>query len=161
MMAERGPTNLPLIIGAILLSFVIGFAVTYALPLADGATTASGSLTPELSDEAAAGKDLYDNQGCWYCHTQDVRPVPNDLGLGTASSPEQANQRGLSVVGLTRIGPDLSCIGDRAEDADALVAHLIDPRASRPDSPMPDYVHLDATELAAIAAYLMALHCEG
>ena len=54
------------------------------------------------------GRDLYANLGCGSCHTQMVRPIVSDVGLG-AVSLNDSNQ----ILGSRRFGPDLSDIGSR------------------------------------------------
>ena len=124
----------------------------------------SDSATPTiLADEsrlyvdnsdAAIGRDLYISEGCMYCHTQSVRPIVTDLGLGAVSEPGDYAHEEPVLFGVARMGPDLMHVADRGGTS---VAHLADPRAERPWSTMPSYAYLSAADLEALAAYVNGL----
>jgi hypothetical protein len=104
-----------------------------------------GARTSDLpySETALAGQVIYESVGCASCHTQMVRPVVADVGLG-AVSLNDSNQ----ILGSRRFGPDLSNIGARVtasqleatvtglgghsslslsdEDLDALISYLVE-----------------------------------
>ena len=84
-----------------------------------------GARTSALSYTQAAveGQDIYGNLGCAACHTQLVRPVIADVGLGGVTLND-SNQ----VIGTRRFGPDLSDIGTRmsASQLEATVGGLGD-----------------------------------
>ena len=167
----RRTTMLPVLLGTAL--FVgAGYAVTVLLPVADRANTTRTGSTPSYTKGEAAGRDVYVNQGCVYCHTQQVRDTFTDAGL--AERPTRAGDTlgaRPGLLGQARYGPDLACVGDRvpgaAEDAGhdaqvaAMVAYLQDPAGVHPGSTMPSYRHLSATQLRRLASYLVALHCAG
>lgn len=69
-----------------------------------------GARTSDIafSDDAVAGRDIYATAGCVSCHTQMVRPVVADVGLG-AVTLNDTNQ----ILGIRRFGPDLSDVGSR------------------------------------------------
>ena len=73
-------------------------------------TVNPGARSTDLphSEAGLRGRDLYRNLGCASCHTQMVRPIVADVGLG-AVSLNDSNQ----VLGSRRFGPDLSDIGSR------------------------------------------------
>lgn len=126
-------------IGLFIAVFLVG-VVGPALP-----TDNPGARTSELpfSQAALAGQDIYQSVGCASCHSQMVRPVVADVGLG-AVTLNDSNQ----ILGSRRFGPDLSNIGSRvtagrveavitglgghptlslsAEDLDALVSYLVE-----------------------------------
>jgi hypothetical protein len=77
------------------------------------------SSNQSYSSQAREGRDIYLSQGCGTCHTQLIRNVVPDVGLGPVSLPD-TNQ----VIGYRRIGPDLAAIGGRIQDTDALMALL-------------------------------------
>lgn len=66
----------------------------------------SGEIS--YSEAGQAGQGLYQSLGCAGCHTQMVRPVVADVGIGPVTLSD-SNQ----VLGLRRFGPDLSDIGSR------------------------------------------------
>lgn len=112
----------------------------------------------EGSDEAA-GRQIYLQEGCWYCHTQQVRPIVTDVGLGPVSQAGDYVHETPAMFGVQRIGPDLMHSGSR-EPTDSvawLTAYLNDPRAVRPWSTMPAYGSLSDTEISQLAAYLVSL----
>lgn len=61
-----------------------------------------------LSETGREGQGIYMSLGCAACHTQMVRPVVADVGLG-AVTLNDSNQ----VLGSRRFGPDLSNVGVR------------------------------------------------
>ncbi|MEX2133196.1 MAG: cbb3-type cytochrome c oxidase subunit II [Acidimicrobiia bacterium] len=71
---------------------------------------APGARTSEISfsDAASAGQDVYLDLACASCHTQMVRPVLADVGLGPVTMSD-SNQ----ILGTRRYGPDLSDVGSR------------------------------------------------
>ncbi len=110
--------------------------------------------TPE-----ARGQAVYVREGCVYCHTQQVRPVIADVGLGPVSQPGDYAMLAEPVLGLRRLGPDLMHAGAREPtDSAAWVRdHLADPYLDRPWSIMPSYDYLSGADLDALAAYVAAL----
>ncbi len=62
---------------------------------------------------AEEGRSVYVNLGCAACHTQMVRPVIADVGLG-AVTLNDTNQ----VLGSRRFGPDLANVGARLNQAE-------------------------------------------
>ena len=83
----------------------------------------------------------YIADGCWHCHTQQVRPVANeDVRFGPVSSAaEQQNElMKPQLMGTRRVGPDLSReTGFRSNDWH--VAHFYNPQSVAPTSVMPSY----------------------
>lgn len=69
-----------------------------------------GARTGDIafSDGAVEGKDLYASLGCASCHTQMIRPVVADVGLGPVTLNDTDE-----VLGTRRFGPDLAEIGAR------------------------------------------------
>ena len=89
-------------VGLFVALFLVG-VVGPALP-----TENPGARTSDLpyTETALHGQDIYQSVGCASCHTQMVRPVVADVGLG-AVSLNDTNQ----VLGSRRFGPDLSNVG--------------------------------------------------
>jgi cytochrome c oxidase cbb3-type subunit II len=141
-------------VGLFVALFLVG-VVGPALP-----TENPGARTSDLpyTKTALHGQEIYQSVGCASCHTQMVRPVVADVGLG-AVSLNDTNQ----VLGTRRFGPDLSNVGARitasqieaiifglddhpslslsAEDLDALVAYLVESATleeSQPGEPAED-----------------------
>lgn len=88
------------------------------------------------------GRQVYTREGCWYCHSQYVRPV-----TGETRRWGPVTQAGEYVYDLPhmfstrRIGPDLSRVGLKYSDAWHL-AHFWNPRWLTPDSIMPRFAAL-------------------
>ncbi len=122
------------------LSLLVGFAV------ASTPEESSGAYTSEFaySQFALDGRDVFRSEGCAACHTQVVRPIVADAGLGGVSMSD-SNQ----VIGIRRIGPDLAHIGSRT-DTDADLYMLLDGGSGHPA-----YRGLGQVELDALVAYLM------
>lgn len=102
-----------------------------------------GALSSELpfSAEAARGRAIYQSVGCAACHTQMVRPVVADVGLG-AVTLDDSNQ----VLGTRRFGPDLSNVGARLDESQ--LAAVVGGLAGHPAAT------LSTDDLGALVAYL-------
>jgi cytochrome c oxidase cbb3-type subunit 2 len=107
-----------------------------------------GKAFPEaISGVAAQGKMVYQDLGCVYCHTQQVRApglgVDIDRKWGERGSVARDYIREARVlIGSDRTGPDLRNIGARQSDAAWHYQHLYDPRSTSPNSIMPAYKFL-------------------
>jgi len=85
------------------------------------------------------GRQLYIAEGCSYCHTQQLRPVPHDLLYGRPAAAGDYYYHTPQLLGTGRTGPDLSDIGNRQPDETWHLVHLFQPRAVVKDSIMPAY----------------------
>ncbi len=92
-----------------------------------------------LSEKAARGRDIYVREGCSYCHTQQVRPLPQDEPFGRPSAPGDYVYQTPQLLGTARTGPDLANIGNRQPSEIWHLIHLYDPRALVEGSVMPAY----------------------
>lgn len=119
----------------------------------------------ETGSLEAQGRRVYVQEGCWYCHTQQVRPVVADAELGPVSVPGDYAGQDPALLGTRRIGPDLMHAGAR-EPTDSVrwnAEHLTDPRGAadptvrRPWSIMPAYDYLSDEDLIALAQYIAGL----
>ena len=155
-----GPYKPPVLVGTrdnpmSFLAGVIGlFVVVVMVGLVGPSipTDSPGARTSDIgfSDAALHGQDVYEVTGCAACHTQMVRPVVADVGLGPVTLND-TNQ----VLGTRRFGPDLADVGSRVtasqmeaiigglgghpahdlaeEDLAALIAYLSESATSLPD----------------------------
>jgi mono/diheme cytochrome c family protein len=152
----------PTLRGGIIATFAVVAILTVFVPWLDGGVSDATILAetarsyPEGS-AAADGRAVYIREGCIACHTQTVRPIVPDVGLGPVSVAGDYVNEAPALVGVERLGPDLMHIGSRIDDADGLRAHLDDPRAERPWSIMPSYRYLTQGDLDALAEYLLSL----
>lgn len=86
-----------------------------------------------------AGRRVYQREGCWYCHSQYVRPV-NDEERRWGPVTE-AGEYAFDLPhfwGTQRIGPDLTRVGLKVANG-WHYAHHWDPRLVVPDSNMPAF----------------------
>ncbi|GIX48458.1 MAG: hypothetical protein KatS3mg131_2669 [Candidatus Tectimicrobiota bacterium] len=85
------------------------------------------------------GRRVYIREGCWYCHSQYVRPVAGEEQRWGPLS--QAGEYAFDLphlFGTRRIGPDLTRVGLKYGD-DWHYAHYWNPRLVVPDSTMPAF----------------------
>lgn len=86
-----------------------------------------------------AGRDLYLKEGCYVCHSQQIRPIVSEvLRYGPASTIEESMYDHPFQWGSKRTGPDLSRVGKKYPNLWHL-NHMKDPRSVTPASIMPNY----------------------
>jgi cytochrome c oxidase cbb3-type subunit I/II len=86
-----------------------------------------------------AGRDIYIREGCYTCHSQMIRPMPNEkLRYGDPSEATEFIYDHPFQWGSRRIGPDLQRVGGKYPDS-WHYRHMMDPRAIVPGSIMPEY----------------------
>lgn len=163
--ARTAPAEPPVLVGATdnpmtVMAGAIGLFLLTILVGLVGASVAeepAGARTSDLdfSQLAEEGREIYVGQDCDACHTQMVRPVVADVGLGAVTLGDSDQ-----VLGDRRYGPDLSDVGTRltdgqlesvirglgthpshdlsGDDMAALVAYLAESRTSVPDEDIPE-----------------------
>ena len=112
---------------------------------------------------ALAGRDIYVREGCYVCHSQQVRPFRSETErYGHYSVAGEFVYDRPFQFGSKRTGPDLARIGGRYTDEWHRV-HLINPRDLVPESNMPGYPWLDEREVdgATIALRMRRLRALG
>jgi cytochrome c oxidase cbb3-type subunit 2 len=88
------------------------------------------------------GRDIYIREGCYTCHSQQIRPFRDEVErYGHYSLAAESMYDHPFQWGSKRTGPDLARVGGKYSD-DWHVAHMIDPRAVVPESIMPPYAFL-------------------
>lgn len=143
--------------------FIVTALVVFVMPAAEIGTEPTRLADSSRSFEAGSvrelGRDLYIAEGCWYCHTQQVRAIVTDVGLGAVSVAGDYAYDPPGIFGVARLGPDLAHAGTRepTDSVDWIATHLADPRVERPWSIMPAYNHLSEGQLSALAAYVAGL----
>ncbi|MCA1839982.1 MAG: cbb3-type cytochrome c oxidase subunit II [Actinobacteria bacterium] len=148
------------VFAAIMAMALIGIAVAYAVPMLDPSALKFGPKSAPYSITGLSGKSVYDQEGCVYCHTMQVRAVSNDVGLGEVTTADRAVRDAPSEFAMARIGPDLACVGSRLS-IPKIRKHLRSPRSEVAASNMPSYGSLSDQELSDLAAYLGHLTCAG
>lgn len=137
---------------------------TAVLPAMDDSDTAATitadrSRTYTQGTPEAAGRSLYISEGCAECHTQSVRPIVTDAGLGAVSIAGDYAYEDPALITGTRIGPDLTHVASRGEafDVSGVWAHLKDPRSTVEWSTMPSYSYLSDADIEALVRYIATL----
>ena len=169
-------------------SFTVLLGITFALPLfililmphlgfrdlsavaysEEELELAEGNVYPPgVAGRVANGRDVYQAEGCAYCHTQMVRPTKASGALGTdawregwagrgsdwegddgkavparLTRPEDYLGEDYAFLGIQRNGPDLSNVGWRITSEEELHRHLYSPRSVNVRSNMPGFKHL-------------------
>ena len=110
-----------------------------------------------------AGQNIYVREGCYLCHSQQIRPLRDEVErYGHYSLAAESMYDHPFQWGSERTGPDLSRIGGKYSD-EWHVAHLNDPRSVVPESIMPPYAFLKtrAADLSNIGDHLKTLKILG
>ncbi len=163
--AEGAAAPRPLVVAV---QGALGLFVVAVLALVVVPSLEQANRDPSLRGEArvfpagsaeARGQAIYVQEGCVYCHTQQVRPVIADVGLGPVSQPGDYAELSEPLLGYRRLGPDLMHAGARepTDSSQWISGHLADPYLDRPWSIMPSYDYLSAEDLQALAQYIAAL----
>jgi cytochrome c oxidase cbb3-type subunit 2 len=93
------------------------------------------------------GRDIYQREGCYLCHSQMIRPFRDEmLRYGHYSLAAESKYDHPFQWGSKRTGPDLARVGGKYSN-EWHVQHLRAPRSVVPDSIMPNYPWLLETEL--------------
>lgn len=110
-----------------------------------------------------AGQNIYVRENCVVCHSQQVRPLRDEVvRYGHYSLAAESMYDHPFQWGSKRTGPDLSRVGAKYSD-EWHRAHLIEPRDVVPESIMPSYEFLknNAVDLRNIDKHLSALRAVG
>lgn len=93
------------------------------------------------------GRNVYTREGCYTCHSQQIRPFRDEVErYGHYSLAAESMYDRPFQWGSKRTGPDLARVGGKYSD-EWHVRHLIDPRSVVPESIMPGYPFLFETPL--------------
>ena len=94
-----------------------------------------------------AGRDIYIREGCYVCHSQQVRPLRDEVErYGHYSLAAESMYDHPFQWGSKRTGPDLARVGGKYSD-EWHRQHMVDPRSLVPESIMPPYAFLEKREL--------------
>ena len=110
-----------------------------------------------------AGRNIYLREGCYTCHSQQIRPFRDEVErYGHYSLAAESMYDHPFQWGSKRTGPDLARVGRKYSD-DWHAAHMIDPRSVVPGSVMPAYPFLAEREVdtSDIAEHLRTLRAIG
>ncbi len=93
------------------------------------------------------GRDIYQREGCYLCHSQMIRPFRDELlRYGHYSLAAESKFDHPFQWGSKRTGPDLARVGNKYSN-EWHVAHMVNPRDVVPQSIMPNYPWLLDTNL--------------
>jgi cytochrome c oxidase cbb3-type subunit 2 len=150
--------------------FAVVIFATTLLVVIPNTMIAAVRPAPQLSPytaQQARGREVYIEQGCVYCHSQQVRdPVytsDKDRGWGPrATVPADYVNDKPHLLGTMRTGPDLINIGARQPSELWHHVHLYQPRAYMPWSIMPAFPYLyEVKDAASVPAGVTAYEVPG
>lgn len=94
-----------------------------------------------------AGRDIYIREGCYVCHSQQIRPLAAEvLRYGEPSTVAESMYDHPFQWGSKRTGPDIARVGKKYPDL-WHYRHMIDPRTVTPLSIMPSYPWLERKKI--------------
>lgn len=163
MKHEKIETNVNLM--AVLIVIVIsigGLIEILPLMISADATEPYEGVEPYPPLELA-GRDIYIREGCYGCHSQQIRPFRSETErYGPYSVAGEFVYDRPFQFGSKRTGPDLARVGKRYSDEWHRI-HLINPRDVVPESNMPGYPWLEDVMVDGdgITAKLRALQILG
>jgi cytochrome c oxidase cbb3-type subunit 2 len=139
MSHERVEKNVSLLTVLIVAVISVGGLVEI-VPLAAGAYAHQGNVEIRPRDPLQlAGFDIYEREGCYNCHSQQIRPFRSETErYGPYSVAAESQYDHPFQFGSKRTGPDLARVGTRYSD-DWHRVHLNNPRDVVPESNMPGY----------------------
>jgi cytochrome c oxidase cbb3-type subunit I/II len=110
-----------------------------------------------------AGRDLYIREGCYNCHSQQIRPfVGESLRYGPPSKLGESMFDHPYQWGSKRTGPDLARVGVKYNNV-WHYRHMLNPRSTSPGSNMPNYPWLfeRPADIASLEGRINALRAIG
>ena len=164
------------VIGGLALT-LIGIFFTVALPFftIQPPPSAAAIDWAKASPQVVRGREIYLREGCFYCHSQQVRfndetneALLPDKSLGRPSHESDYVYDAPALLGSERQGPDLRWEGDRQPSDLWHYRHLWNPQLTSAGSIMPGYSYLfvagstdakplPALDAQALVAYLLVL----
>lgn len=140
-------TNLPLMTVFILITVAIGGLVEIVPLYTIESTIERVKGVRPYSPLELMGRNIYIREGCYLCHSQQVRPFRDEVErYGHYSLAAESMYDHPFQWGSKRTGPDLARVGGKYSN-EWHTAHMIDPRAVVPESIMPGYPFLQETAL--------------
>ncbi len=136
-----------LLIGLVLLVISFGGLVEIVPLFFQKSTTQPTPGVVPYTALQLAGRDIYQREGCYNCHSQMIRPFRAEtLRYGHYSVAGEFVYDHPFQWGSKRTGPDLHRVGGKYSDEWHRL-HLNNPRDLVPESNMPAYPWLAATKL--------------
>ncbi len=160
---EKVETNNFLMIVLILLVVAIGGLVEIVPLFFQKTTTQPVEGLKPYTALQLAGRDIYQREGCYNCHSQMIRPFRAEtLRYGHYSVAGEFVYDHPFQWGSKRTGPDLQRVGGKYSDEWHRI-HLNNPRDVVPESNMPAYSWLEksSVDYASLPAHMKALRMVG
>lgn len=156
-------TNLPLMFALVLITVAIGGLVEIVPLFTIESTIERVRGMRPYSPLELMGRNIYIREGCYLCHSQQVRPFRDEVErYGHYSLAAESMYDHPFQWGSKRTGPDLARVGGKYSN-EWHTLHMVDPRAVVPESIMPGYPFLLETSLdyGDIADHLKANRAVG
>jgi cytochrome c oxidase cbb3-type subunit 2 len=160
---ERFETNSIVLLLGIIVTVAIGGLVEIVPLFTIGETIEKVDGVRPYSPLELAGRNIYIREGCYLCHSQQIRPFRDEVErYGHYSLAAESMYDHPFQWGSKRTGPDLARVGGKYSN-EWHVAHLTDPRSVVPESIMPPYGFLANNDLDVpnIADHLKTLKIVG
>ena len=149
-----------LLVAVVAVFMFLGSYFTMVVPLTDEKLYEPTKDAKDYTAQELRGKKIYQREGCWYCHTQQVRNLLEETqryGMGEEETFKRFGVRALvqapptqpgevvfdnpHMLGTRRAGPDLARVGGKYDNS-WHINHFRDPRSTSPGSLMPAYTWL-------------------
>jgi cytochrome c oxidase cbb3-type subunit 2 len=156
-------TNNFLMIVLILLAVAFGGLVEIVPLFFQKSTTEPVAGVKPYTALQLAGRDIFQREGCYNCHSQMIRPFRAEtLRYGHYSVAGESVYDHPFQWGSKRTGPDLARVGGKYSDEWHRV-HLNNPRDVVPESNMPEYPWLlkNVVDETQIGSHMAALRKVG
>ncbi len=148
-----------LIFGILFVSSIGGLVQVLPSVFQESLSTATQNSHLYTAEELT-GRDVYIQEGCHVCHTQQIRPLVAEVErYGPFSRADEFVYDRPFLWGSKRTGPDLHRVGGKYSD-DWHRVHLLDPRSVVNNSIMPAYPWLaekQANDMGDIQKKMRAL----
>jgi cbb3-type cytochrome c oxidase subunit II len=147
-------TPVTILVGIIAILAAVVFVMVY-WPYTQSDMTPSEIYRSRRPIETA-GRAIYIQNGCVYCHSQSIRTI--DWGHGAERIAQAGDYVGDKpiLLGSQRTGVDLSQEGGEHPD-DWHIAHFVNPRYTRPNSIMPPFRWLGMKKINTLTQYIQSL----
>ncbi len=156
-------TSNPLLLVMVLLVLLVGGMLEIVPLFFQKSTTEPIKGVQPYTALQLAGRDIYQREGCYNCHSQMIRPFRAEtLRYGHYSVAGESVYDHPFQWGSKRTGPDLARVGGKYSDT-WHTTHLINPRDVVPESNMPAYPWLEKNMVdeSVMPAHMKALRTVG
>lgn len=143
------------VVGSMLV-FSAVVAVVVLFPTVESERVGPSNIWRPRTSAENAGRSIYIQNGCQYCHSQYVRPQDWDYGHTRVAQAGDYWADTPPLLGSERQGPDLSLEGGLRSDG-WHYSHFVNPRHTRPNSIMPPFVNLGDDAIELLIAYVQGL----